>query len=200
MPPVVSAVVSSYNMSMPSKEFETGVSTIIYSNRRWDIISTPVETQDGTQYWEQLRSHSPGVVVVPVDNQGRLGVIHQNRVLGDGKCHVVYEFPCGWTESNTNDISLEEAQGNATRELREEIGFSGKLTLLTRFRLGNFAVVPFYVFLATDLVENRLQADEGELIGLEWLSIDDAKQRLTLDQTPTAQALVALQAYRDYLV
>jgi 8-oxo-dGTP pyrophosphatase MutT (NUDIX family) len=185
---------------MSIEQFRTQPATVKYENRRWAISSTPVEAPEGVQYWEQLRSKAPAVLVIPVNDEGKIGVIGQNRVVEDGTCHIVYEFPCGWMETDSQEVDSEEVMEHGNRELQEEIGYkANELQHLTQFRLGNFALVPFYVLLGTSLEQSSLPADVGEHIIVEWLSLDEAEQRLLRDQTPTAQVYIALHEYKRFL-
>jgi len=186
---------------MDIKKFTTGHPETKYSNRRWEIKSTPVFTTDGELYWEQLRSLAPAVVVVPVNDDDQIAIISQNRILVDGQCHIVSEFPSGWVEENSHNPDLTKIAQEANRELQEEIGFEAqKLELLTQFQLGNFAVVPYYIFLATGLKAHHLDRDLGEVVKVDWLSFDQAEERLLRSQIPTAQVYIALHAYKNYLV
>jgi len=185
---------------MGIEQFKTSGSEIKHSNHRWIIQSTRVLTPDGDQEWEQLKSVAPAVVIVPVNNEGKIGIISQNRVQADGQCRVVYEFPSGWMEVDRLNVTKEEIEENANRELQEEIGLRAeKITHLVTFQLGNFAIVPFHVVLATDLVESKLKADDGELIGIKWTTVEGADQKLLISQVPTAQVYIALQEYKNYL-
>jgi 8-oxo-dGTP pyrophosphatase MutT (NUDIX family) len=181
-----------------SERFETGNSLTKFSNSRWRVASTEVFTPDGMQVWNTLISNAPAVVIVPVNDEGKIAVVTQNRILEDGNTHLVSEFVSGWMETKTRKVSLDQIKEDANRELQEEIGVKAQtLELLAQFRLGNFAAVPYYVLLATNLEESKLPGDDGERIDVEWLTLVETEQRLIKDQVPTAQVLIALQAYKN---
>ncbi|KXK09181.1 MAG: adenosine nucleotide hydrolase NudE [Microgenomates bacterium OLB22] len=103
-------------------------------------------------------------------------------------------------ETGSQDVDETEVIEHGNRELQEEIGYkANKLHQLTQFRLGNFALVPFYVLLGTALEQSSLPADVGEHIQVEWCTIDEAEQRLLYDQIPTAQVYIALHEYKRFL-
>ncbi|CAN5291710.1 NUDIX hydrolase [soil metagenome] len=179
---------------MDINEFQVESTEIKYTSNRWTVRSTEVLTPDGKQKWERIRSKSPGLVIIPINTEGKVGVISQNRIKEDDKSHIIYEFPSGWMETDSLDVSEDEVKDNANRELQEEIGFKAKdLKILSQFQLGNFAVVPFYILLATNLEENKLKADDGEVIVVEWLTLDEAEKKLLKDQIPTAQVILSVQ-------
>lgn len=185
---------------MASQEFNTNPAGTKYEHQKWTIEATSIITPNGERIWEQLRSRSPAVVIVPINQEGKLGIISQNRIGANGKSHIVYEFPSGWMETNTLDVSKEQIKEEANRELQEETGYRAKqLEILSQYQLSNFTVVPFNILLATDLEENKLKGDEDEFIDVEWLTLEEAEKILLVDQTPTAQVYIALHTYKDHL-
>ncbi len=185
---------------MELEKFTPGDVETKFATKRWSIRASKIHTPEGTQTWEQLVSKAPGVVVVAVNDQNHIAVITQNRLLADGQLHLITELPSGWMETDSVDVTPGQVKEDANRELQEELGFkANNLELLTQFQLSNFAVVPYYVMLATQLEESQLPGDEDGHIKIEWLPLEEAEKRLLKDQIPTAQVYTAIQAYKEYL-
>jgi ADP-ribose pyrophosphatase len=89
----------------------------------------------------------------------------------------------------------------AAREIREETGMeAGRLE-----KLGEFYLVPGYsteymaVFLATQLSENPLQADEDEFLQVEKISWKKAMEMAADGKIQDAKSLAALFLARPYV-
>lgn len=145
----------------PEKTIET---RRIYDGKilslRVDTISMP----NGAISMREIIEHGNAVVLVPIDDEGRVLLVRQYRKPVE---QALLELPAGNMEAG------EDPQAAATRELREETGFlPGKLE-----RLGGFYAAPGYcqeylhLFLATDLRPDPLPADfdeDLELVVTPW--------------------------------
>ena len=151
-------------MPGPEKTIET---RRIYDGKilslRVDTISLP----NGAISMREIIEHGNAVVLVPIDDEGRVLLVRQYRKPVE---QVLLELPAGNMEAG------EDPQAAATRELREETGFlPGKLE-----RLGGFYAAPGYcqeylhLFLATDLRPDPLPADfdeDLELVATPWTEV-----------------------------
>jgi ADP-ribose pyrophosphatase len=143
---------------------------------------------DGRMYTREIVEYGTAVVLVPVADDGRLLLVRQYR-------HPVgkwlLELPAGGVDAR--DASPESA---AQRELREETGQRGSLT-----RIGGMFLAPGYseefqhVYLATDLVEDSLAADEDEDLVLEQVALDDALRFIDEGVICDAKSIAALLMY-----
>lgn len=111
--------------------------------------------------WEVVR-HQPAVAVLVLNGQGEMLLVRQERpAIG---AHTV-EAPAGLIDEGETP---EEA---ARRELQEEAGFDGELTLLTRFFTSpGFCDEELHVFRARNLRESKLPQDEGEDLEVLWMT------------------------------
>ena len=105
------------------------------------------------------------------------------------------ELPAGGVDER--DTTPEDA---AQRELREETGHRGTLT-----KLGGLFLAPGYsdeyqhIYLAQDLVEDPLEADEDEDLVLERVSLDDALRFVDSGQICDAKSIAALLMYLRHI-
>jgi ADP-ribose pyrophosphatase len=117
-----------------------------------------LELQDDK--WEVVR-HRNAVAILALDDQGRMLCVKQLRRAIDTE---TVEAPAGLIDEG------ETPEQAAHRELQEEAGLDGDMTLLTRFYTSpGFCDEQIVLFLATNLRESRLPMDEDEQIEVLWL-------------------------------
>lgn len=108
--------------------------------------------------WEIVR-HAPAVVVLALRDGKMLCVRQRRRAVGA----TTLEAPAGLIDQ---DETPEQA---ANRELAEEAGLNGDLTLLTRFYSSpGFCDELLHVFHAENLREGQGTPDEDEDLTVEW--------------------------------
>lgn len=128
-------------------------------------------------------------VIVPVTKDGRLLLVRQFRVAtGD----ITYEFPGGALETG------EEADYGAMRELEEETGHRGKMTLLSKMRpnpafMDNFC----YAYLAEDCEKvAELKLDPFEDIEPEAVAFEEFEQMIKDGRVVHSITLAAYGAFK----
>jgi ADP-ribose pyrophosphatase len=132
------------------------------------------------------------VVLVPVDADGRLLMVRQYR---HPTGHWLLELPAGGVDER--DASPDAA---ALRELREETGHRGTLT-----RIGGLYLAPGYsdeyqhMYVARDLVEDPLEADEDEELVLERVTLDDALALVDSGEIRDAKSIAGLLMYLRHI-
>lgn len=139
--------------------------------------------------WEVVR-HADAVAILALNEQGEMLLVRQRRrAIGT----TTVEAPAGLIDPG------ETPEGAARRELQEEAGLDGDMTLLTRFYSSpGFCDEELYIFEARDLRESRLPHDEDEEIEVLWLppqAVLDGLRDGTLvgSATTVTAALYALQ-------
>ena len=169
------------------------IPTVIATERKFDggLISVRVDTlrlADGGSYTREVVEYGTAVVLVPVADDGRLLMVRQYR-HPTGKW--LLELPAGGVDER--DSSPDEA---AMRELREETGHRGTLV-----RIGGMYLAPGYseeyqyIYAATDLVEDALEADEDEDLVLERVTLADALRYVDEGTVCDAKSIAALLMY-----
>jgi ADP-ribose pyrophosphatase len=144
----------------------------LYRGKYVTFETDRVVRNDGGESRRDLVVHPGAVVILPLDDRGRLLCVTQFRVAAGG---AMLEIPAGTLDVDPDGV-VEEPEVAAHRELEEETGYrAGSME-----RLGGFWSAPGFsteyltLYLATDLRpadENRLgpDADERlELVRLDW--------------------------------
>lgn len=174
-------------MSFELKKSETLLQGRVFKVRR-DTLTTPDERETKLEIIE----HNGSVVLVPLDKEGNLLFVRQYRHAA-GK--DLLELPAGTRDGE------EPFEKCAARELREETGLeAGSLQ-----KVGEFYLVPGYstefmaVFLATDLKENPLEADEDEFLQVEKIPLKQAFEMAEQGRVQDAKSLAALFLARYHL-
>jgi ADP-ribose pyrophosphatase len=140
-------------------------SRIIFRHPRICVSEDTVILPSGRQTeWMTYADGHDFVKVICVDAERRVLVARQY-------CHaprrVVHEFPGG-------EVGDDESHADAAwRELLEEIGlYARRLEPLGSFLTNSRrSAKTCYLFLATDLIEQRATPDQEEFIAYEWLPI-----------------------------
>ncbi len=174
-------------MSFELKKSETLLQGRVFKVRR-DTLTTPDERETKLEIIE----HNGSVVLVPLDKEGNLLFVRQYRHAA-GK--DLLELPAGTRDGE------EPFEKCAARELREETGLeAGSLQ-----KVGEFYLVPGYstefmaVFLAPDLKENPLEADEDEFLQVEKIPLKQAFEMAEQGRVQDAKSLAALFLARFHL-
>ena len=152
------------------------------------IIKVRVDTlllPDGQQVTREVVVHNAAVVIVPIDQDDHVLLVRQYRhPMGES----LLEAPAGILEDS------ESPDDCAQRELQEEVGYAS-----TNLRaLGGFWSSPgfctefLYAYLARNLVESKLPADDDEDIDVERIPTSRIPQLIRLGEIRDAKTIAAL--------
>lgn len=131
-------------------------------------------------------------VIVPITSDGKMVLVKQYRV---GTCEEAYEFPGGALETG------EDAMSGSARELSEETGYSGDLTLLSKMRpnpafMDNFC----YLYLAENCKKTSgLVLDLFEDLEPEEFTVSEVEQMILDGRIVHSISIAAYGAYRAFL-
>src|SRR5512134_3921009 len=147
--------------------FELIKSETLLQGRAFKIRRDYLKTPDGRETKLEIVDHGGSVVIIPIDDENNLLFVRQYRHAAKAN---LLELPAG---TRDDEEPFEEC---AAREIREETGMeAGKLQ-----KVGEFYLAPGYstefmaVFIATELKENPLPADDDEFLELERIPIQKA--------------------------
>ncbi len=150
--------------------FEKQLSTKkIYDGAIVSLRVDDVELPDGKMSKREVVSHSGGVCILPIDDDGNCYFVRQFRYPFG---RVLLELPAGKLEKG------EDPKDSAIRELREEVGaVSDKVSDLGKF-IPTCAyldeVIHCYMVQNLEFVGQKL--DDGEFLEVEKIKIEDAVQ------------------------
>lgn len=172
--------------------FELIKSEVLLQGRTFKVRRDYLKTPDGRETRLEIIEHGGSVVVIPIDEENNLLFVRQYRHAAGGD---LLELPAG-----TRDGS-EPFERCAAREIREETGMeAGKLQ-----KVGEFYLAPGYstefmaAFLATELKENPLQADDDEFLQVERIPLKKAFEMAEHGEIPDAKSLAALLLAKPHL-
>ena len=172
--------------------FELIRSEMLLEGRAFKIRRDTLKTPDGRETKLEIVDHGGSVVIIPVDDEKNLLFVRQYRHAAKAD---LLELPAG---TRNEEEPFEEC---AAREIREETGMeAGRLQ-----KVGGFYLAPGYstefmvVFLATNLKDNPLSADEDEFLQVEKIPVKKAVEMAEHGEVPDAKSLAALLLARFQL-
>lgn len=157
-----------------------------WSGKIFEVEHLLVELPDGTIDRREIVRHNGGAGVCAV-RDGKICLVRQYRVaLG----RMTLEIPAGKLDPN------EDPSVCAARELEEETGMvAGSLELLA-----NSAGAPGFnnektrIYIAHDLRQGDAHPDEGELVDVVWLTVEDVLQAIRAGLIEDAKTVVSVFA------
>ena len=172
--------------------FELIKSDTILQGRAFKIRRDTLRTSEGQETKLEIIEHGGSVVLIPLDDEGNVHFVRQYR---HATGQDMLELPAG---TRDEDEPYEEC---AAREIREETGMeAGKLE-----KVGEFYLAPGYstefmvVFLATDLKQNPLDADEDEFLSVEKIPLQKAMEMAQSGEIVDAKSLAAFLLAKSHL-
>ena len=157
----------------------------VFSGR---IIKTQVDTvlmPDGRQVTREVVRHPGAVAMIPIDADGNVLLVRQYRhAVGQS----LLEIPAGTLEEG------ESPDRTAQRELQEEIGYASRdlRALGGIYSAPGFCDEILYIYLARDLVESRLPADDDEDITVERVPLSETDRLIRLGEIQDAKSVAGL--------
>jgi len=172
--------------------FELIKSETLLQGRAFKIRRDYLKTPNGGETRLEIIEHGGSVVLIPIDDDGNLLFVRQYRhAAGED----LLELPAGTRDGD------EPFEACAAREIREETGMeAGKLQ-----KIGEFYLAPGYssefmvVYLATELKENPLDADDDEFLQVEKIPLKKAIEMAERGEVPDAKSLASFLLARSYL-
>lgn len=132
----------------------------VFSGKNLKLIKDQVRLPDGQTSTRIVVRHPGAVAVVALHNDQLLMVRQHRYAIGQN----LLEIPAGKLDKG------EEPLHCAERELREETGHSGDLSLLGKiFTTPGFTDEVLHLYLAVNLVWNPLEPDQDEFLTVETL-------------------------------
>jgi ADP-ribose pyrophosphatase len=173
--------------------FKTLSSEAVYKGRVFDVYREELAYPDGRSFQMDIIQHNGAVVVVPLDQQGRIIFVRQYRhAVGQ---HLI-ELPAGTLELGEDPLVC------ALRELREETGMAAEEFV----PLGEILPAPGYsneimhLYFARQLTPSPLPQDEDEILEPLKIPVQQAFEMIASGKIPDAKTQVALFLAKPYLI
>lgn len=179
-------------------EYRVLDSEIIHRGWAYDLTAETVAMPGGGTARREYFAHIGAVVAIPLDEQGRVGLIRQYRVPAR---ELLWELPAG-----IRDIADEDPADCARRELAEE----ADLIAADMVKLGEFYTSPgisnevIHYFLASGLspvpdADRHERTDEETHIELVWWDLDKALAAVADGEIRNGVCALALNLARLHL-
>jgi ADP-ribose pyrophosphatase len=169
------------------KEEESRVlsSQQIYDGKAIKVHVDTVLTRSGRKTTREIVDHVDCIVAVPLDEDNNVIMVEQYR---DAVGKRLLELPAGGIDFGEQPIDT------VRRELQEEIGyFPGKIE-----KIGGFYPSPgynteyLYLYLATDLVQSRLEAEDTEEIEVVRVPVSKILELIASGDICDAKSIIGL--------
>jgi ADP-ribose pyrophosphatase len=162
---------------------------VIYDGVKVRLEVHHLEDEDtGKRHKREVVVHPGAVVVLAIDDQGRVLLIRNRRYAID---QILVELPAGTLEKKEDPMNC------AGRELLEETGY-----LARRLKpIGSYFTSPgiltekMYAFAAYDLQKKQTALEEGEEIELEPTPMDEALRMIADGRIQDGKTIATLLMY-----
>lgn len=157
----------------------------IYDGKIIKVRVDDILMRNGNQSVREVVEHANAVVIVPIDDDGKVHLVRQYRYAAQ---QSLLEAPAGLVEAG------EDPDDCAQREMAEEIGYASRnLRILGGFWSSpGFCTEFMYAYFAKDLVPRSLQADDDEDIQVEKVPMSRIPQLIKLGEIQDAKTIAAL--------
>ena len=160
----------------------------VYKGPIFTVRRNTILLYDKSRVIREIVEHRPGVVVLCLDEAGKIAFVKQWRTpVG----RVLLELPAGGMEVG------EQPETAASRELQEEVGLKpGTLELLHSFYVApGWASELLHGFIARDCTLSELPADGDERISVEFHTLGKAIDLVNSGHINDAKSILMLQAW-----
>ena len=158
------------------------------------IVSVDVDTAlspSGRTVRREVVRHPGGVVVVPLDGEGKIILVRQFRYPFQ---EVLTELPAGKNEPG------EDPAFGAARELSEEVGAEGTLIDLgTLVSSPGFCTEVLNLYLGVDLAFGDQHTDPDEFLELLHVSFDEAEEMILSGEIRDSKTVAGILKAKLYL-
>jgi len=166
------------------EEIEILGSESIYKGKIFDVDIYDIRHGE-LEYKREIIKHNGSVVIVPVFDDGTVGMVRQYRYAAD---KFLLEIPAGTLNKN------EPMETGARRELEEEIGVTAeRLEKITEFYVSpGFLTEKMYVYLATGLTATVQNLEDDEILSVERHSFPELFAKIGAGEIEDAKTICGL--------
>lgn len=163
-----------------------------WQGRIFGVEHLRVELSDKSQSWREIVRHNGGAGVCVVKD-GKMCLVRQYRVAID---RMTLEIPAGKIDPN------EDPAVCAARELQEETGIvAGRIEFLANSNgAPGFTNEKTRIFVARDIELRESTPDDGELVDVVWIPVQDVVDAIRAGLIEDAKTVVSAFAAAAGLV
>lgn len=163
----------------------------VWQGKIFSVDHLEVELADGSHAWREVVHHHGGAGVVAIQS-GRVCLVRQYRVV---LSRVTLEIPAGKLEAG------EQGESCAARELVEETGLRAEKLVHLATVLGSpgFTDEHTEVFLAQGLSQGTSRPDEGEVVRVVWIPLDEVMHAISAGLIQDGKTVAGVLAARALL-
>ncbi len=157
-----------------------------WNGRIFSVETLDVQLSDGSTGWREIVRHNGGAGVCAILD-GKICLVRQYRVaLG----RMTLEIPAGKLDPN------EDPQICAAREFEEETGYTASsfAPLVVTAGSPGFNNERTRVFVARGLRRGDARPDDGELVDVVWLPVEDVLEAVQAGLIEDAKTVVSVLA------
>jgi ADP-ribose pyrophosphatase len=168
---------------------QTGKRTVLKQGRAFRFVEQEIVRPDGRIMTIDKVEHPGAVVILPVDNDGRIILIKQFR---PALMRTICELPAGTLEPG------EDPERCARRELAEEIGQAAARweSLGRLYPAPGFCDEVQHLYFASDLGDSRAAMDEHEVIEPERMTVVEIEAAIASGDLMDAKSIALLYRAR----
>lgn len=157
----------------------------LYEGKIIRVERMDVRLPDGRVSKREIVRHSGGCAVVAVDANGRIPLVEQYRIA---IARTTLELPAGKVDAGEDPLAC------AQRELSEETGLrAGRWQkLCASLSSPGFTDEVLHIYLAQDLCAGAQHLDEGELLHVQWVDLNEAVEMAFSGQLCDGKTLTGL--------
>jgi len=157
----------------------------IYKGKILDLIVKEVTMPDGRKATREIIEHGGVIAVIPVTHDNKIVMVKQYRLTAET---VTLEVPAGRMDPGETPLLA------AKRELREETGYAAKKfeKWISFYPAIGYSNEKIHLFTARDLTMKTIDPDEDELIEVEYLTLEEAVQKIESGEIMDSKSILAL--------
>ena len=173
------------------KKAKTISSEVVFDGRAVKLRIDTIQTPDGRQTTREIVEHGACIAVVAIDKDNNILLVSQYR---EAVGKELLEIPAGGVDPG------EDVETAVKREMQEETGYLPQKLV----NLGGYYLAPGYsteylhLYLAEDLIPNRLVAEDTESINVVKVPVSQIRKVLTSGKICDGKSIAGLYTFLEY--
>lgn len=173
--------------------FEKQIKTnTLYEGLIVNIRRDVAELQNGSIVPREVVEHPGGVGIIPLTRDNKVLMVRQYRYPMEEE---LLEIPAGKLDEGEDPLTC------AVRELSEETGCTAGeyIDFGAIYPSPGFCRETLFLYLALDLKYGEMHLDEGELLSVEAVALDELIEQIMSNKLPDAKSIIGIMKAKQYL-